>query len=200
MQDKPHDNPLCPTPETKQPLYLPSPSNSLDTTMSPASEPSQFSCPPTCYVITPSIVLQIVVLAIRSLLSRILKCMINFVHAIIQKLIAVVVKRQDTQSIVCDNEIGSEGEGLAGLGAGIESGPETWTGVKRLGGITLTITVLIGEIRLFVLTVTIVALTFWVPFYPSSARSLFNLCGQFCRTKSTTGGRTGFAIDIRMGS
>ena len=75
---------------------------------------------------------------------------------------------------------------------------EAWAGVRRLRGMTLNIAISIGALRLLVVTVTIVALTLWVPFYPS-ARSFFSLFDRLCRTASGLGGSSGFVIDIRVG-
>lgn len=146
------------------------------------------------YILTPAIILQIIFLAFRVLPLRILKFLLTSIHALIQWLIMFLVRPTVPHA---DEGVDREREAEAEAEAGAKM--EAEAGVRRLGGVTMTITVLLGEIRLVVVKVTIVALTLWVPFYPS-ARSFVSLCDRFCRTGSKSGVRNGFAVDIRMGA
>jgi hypothetical protein len=159
------------------------------------------ACQPTCYLLTPTIIFQILFVAIRSLPLRIFNFLLAFIHALILKLVVLVINPKVPCSEPQEGRSDGEGKGRvqAEAEAAAKADAEGWAGVRRLGGITLTITVLVGKIRLVVVTVTIVALTLWVPFYPS-ARSFFSLCDRFCRTGTNGVGSGGFAVDIRMGA
>jgi len=159
-------------------------------------EPSQFSVPHTSYLITPMTILQILIFAFRSLPLRILKFQLSSIHVLFQKLVMLLFKPRVPTSELKDGGV-DKGADEKGAEAAVEA--ESWAGVRRLGGMTLTITVLVGTIRLLVVTVKIVALTLWVPFYPSP-RSFLSLCDRFCRSGSSRMGSGGFAVDIRMGA
>jgi hypothetical protein len=160
--------------------------------MSSASKTFQSTFPPTSYLLTPAAILQILGFAFFFPLLRLLKSLLTSVHVFFRELVKLVVKPPAPCPALLD-------EGVDGGGGEKKAAePEAWGGVRRLGGITLTITVSVGAVRLIVVTVTIVALTLWVPLYPS-ARSILSLFDRLCRAGGSSEGRSGFVVDIRVG-
>lgn len=159
-------------------------------TMSSASNPCQTNLPTTSYRLTLTTILQILILAFL----RILKSLLATTYILIQKLITLVVKRPRPSYV----SVGS-GEKNNREAAAVE-GKETrqLEGLRRLAGVTLTITVSIGAVRLIVVTVTVVALTLWVPLY-SSARAFFTFFDRVCRSGRRGPGGCGFVVDVRVG-
>jgi len=162
--------------------------------MASSSEPVQPAFPTKCYVLTPTIFLQALLSVFLIIPRRLLEYFLAFVRALIQKLITLVLKRPVPYPGSSDEKVCGE---AAGPGAA-KAEAEVWQGMRRLGGITLTITVSVGAIKLLVVTVTVVALTLWVPFY-SSARSFLSLVDRLCKTGSSGWGARGFVVDIRVG-
>jgi len=163
--------------------------------MSTASTPSQSTLPPTSYILTPTTILQILVFAIFFPPLHLLKLLLTFIHVRIKKLIRLVVKAP----VLCPEPLDKGADREGDVKGAAEAKTDAWAGLRRLGGITLTMTVSVGAARLLVVTVTIVALTLWVPFYPS-ALSFYSIFDRLCRAGSSSGGRSGFVVDIRVGS
>jgi len=164
-------------------------------TMSTDSKTLDSNLPPTSYLLTPTTIIQILVFTLLFPPLRILKFLLTSTHVRIQKLIGLVAKPPVLCPEPLDKGVNREGDGNGTT----EANTDAWAGLRRLGGITCTMTVSVGAVRLLVVTVTIVALTLWVPFYPS-ARSFFTIFDRLCRAGSSSGGRSGFVVDIRVGS
>jgi hypothetical protein len=126
---------------------------------------------------------------------RMSKSLLAIIHVRIQNLIMLVVTRNPPGP--CPGLSDEKVEKEANSQGAEERKGEALAGLRRLGGATLTITVSVGAVRLIVVTVKVVALTLWIPFY-SSARTYFALFDRLCRT-GTSGRGCGFVVDIRLG-